>query len=1106
MGKILALTDADRERIFGEFPYLDPDVGDINININNIHKIDSPFEDIFNNGGDLRYAIMDILSNPHNIWLTVKLLLGISLEPMQVVILSQLWNKSYPMLCATRGGGKCTTADTWIVKNNGFDRIGNIINKEVPDLTPDYKTDLQLLGENGFNSAEYSFSNGKTPTVKIETSNGYPLEGTEDHPIRIVRDGKIEWVQMKDLKLGDYAPIHRGTEWFPDTNDITVDEGYLMGLLVGDGGYTVRGRISFTTADQPLLDEVNRISSNLWNKSFKYASGYSYNLYGVSIWDELFQKYGFNSSVCGEKDFPSSILSSKKEVVAAFIRGLADTDGTCLHNGVQFASKSEQLMRSLQFILTRFGIISNLKPRYNKKYDRWYWYLKITGESNRVFSEQIGFGLKRKQDKLNVICSKVGNPNKDLIPDELVQSQIISLRDKFAKLGPIGDRNYSYNRNLLSPWRIKKYGCGYKTLQKILELTKELNGEPEWIYLSNILDKNYFYDRITKLEQSENYTYDVHIPNDHSFISNGFISHNTFLMAIYIVLRCVFTPGSQVVIVGFGLRQAKNVFDYVDKIWKGAPLLREMLKEYPEKDKGPKQAVDRYLFLFGDSSAMFLPLGSGATIRGIRAQYIIIDEYGDVPKTIIDTVVKGFAAVSGSPIEKRNLIAHIKRMKNQGKWDNNKEREAMAILKSNQIVLAGTAKFHFNHFAQDWIRYREIIRAAGNTELLMKICNEEDPAKLPNPNEYAIIRIPYQLYPEGIMDTSTIHNIKGSTSKAVFQQEYETVFTDDSDGFFKAKLLHECTANDAIEWGGIKITDAFDPYLRANPGKKYVLGFDPAAKIDNAAIVILELNDTHAKVVYCWTINQKEYEKEIMEFVGGMTYLKFLAWKIAKLHRIFNFSVMSFDAQQGGESVAELLAREADVRPSGMPPIYPIRDGHILWDGTDRPSDDMEGEHIIELVQFANAKWNHEAHYGLRTDLEQRRVIFPRFDALSVDIDGEGIDHLNESTADISTQIEELKYELTILEHTVTPGGNRERWDTPEVKDEHDKKGRLRNDRASALILANMAARRIRLAYPEIDYFSEFTNKPRKQDGAWKTAPGWFKDKYGGGVGVFKIL
>src|SRR5690606_33391634 len=123
--------------------------------------------------------------------------------------------------------------------------------------------------------------------------------------LRVVRDGKIEWVHTENMVLGDYIVIDRNKnqEWFPNTNNIKEDEGYLFGCLVGDGGYTVRGHITLTSIDRQIVDTCSETTKRLWGKPFRQQGVFKENLLcGVAIWDELFQKYGFNSSVCGEKD------------------------------------------------------------------------------------------------------------------------------------------------------------------------------------------------------------------------------------------------------------------------------------------------------------------------------------------------------------------------------------------------------------------------------------------------------------------------------------------------------------------------------------------------------------------------------------------------------------------------------------------------------------------------------------------------------------------------------------------------------------------------------------------------------------------------------------
>jgi hypothetical protein len=56
--------------------------------------------------------------------------------------------------------------------------------------------------------------------------------------------------------------------------------------------------------------------------------------------------------------------------------------------------------------------------------------------------------------------------------------------------------------------------------------------------------------------------------------------------------------------------------------------------------------------------------------------------------------------------------------------------------------------------------------------------------------------------------------------------------------------------------------------------------------------------------------------------------------------------------------------------------------------------------------------------------------------------------------------IEELKNELSIIIMTQTLAG-RDKWDTPEVKLPGNRKGRLRKDRYSALLMANMSSRQL---------------------------------------------
>ena len=140
-----------------------------------------------------------------------------------------------------------------------------------------------------------------------------------------------------------------------------------------------------------------------------------------------------------------------------------------------------------------------------------------------------------------------------------------------------------------------------------------------------------------------------------------------------------------------------------------------------------------------------------------------------------------------------------------------------------------------------------------------------------------------------------------------------------------------------------------------------------------------------------------------------------------------------------------------------------LEEGEILiWpvidDNKPKETDDQSGSHILELVQFARADWTAQANHGLRKDLEDKVLLFPRFDqvSLALALDKEGKDlmstdltNIYDSESECILEIEELKNELTTIVMTQTSNGPnaRDRWDTPEVKLPNGKKGKLRKDR-----------------------------------------------------------
>jgi hypothetical protein len=93
-------------------------------------------------------------------------------------------------------------------------------------------------------------------------------------------------------------------------------------------------------------------------------------------------------------------------------------------------------------------------------------------------------------------------------------------------------------------------------------------------------------------------------------------------------------------------------------------------------------------------------------------------------------------------------------------------------------------------------------------------------------------------------------------------------------------------------------------------------------------------------------------------------------------------------------------------------------------------------------------------------------------------------------------EIEDLKDELAMIQITQTNTG-RDKWDTPETVVGTGKKGKLRKDRYSALLMANMAARTL-ARLPEASVYNFYggfaTVEKVDKKGDLYSGPNWFTD------------
>ena len=439
----------------------------------------------------------------------------------------------------------------------------------------------------------------------------------------------------------------------------------------------------------------------------------------------------------------------------------------------------------------------------------------------------------------------------------------------------------------------------------------------------------------------------------------------------------------------------------------------------------------------------YLPITNSFYAEGHR-------QHNSIPRDIFERVVAGFTTVASNPVSK--VKARARKKLNQGQAALTEDD----IFKDNQITLAGTAYYDFNHFAEYWKNYRKWIYTKGDEHQLMEALG--GPIKKGfNWDDYSILRVPVDMLPEGLMDDGIVARAEATVHSGVYDMEYGAIFTSDSQGFFKRTLIESCVVSPGkpvlLPSGPV----VFDAQLFGDKKKKYVYGVDPASEVDHFSIVILEKHSDHRRVVYCWTTNRKQHTDKVRANLTVETdFYSYCARKIRDLMKVFPAEEIALDAQGGGIAVMEAL-HDKDKIEYGEHAIWPIID-------PDKPqdTDDQAGLHLLNMCQFSRGDWLSEANHGLRKDMEDKVLLFPFFDTVTLGISGE-LDSISgltyDTLEDCVMDIEELKDELSLIVITQTPSG-RERWDTPSSKVGIAKVERLRKDRYSALLMANMSARK----------------------------------------------
>jgi DNA gyrase subunit A len=453
-----------------------------------------------------------------------------------LVRLAQPWSLRYPLVDGNGNFGSPGNDPAAAMRYclSGLSRIRLISGATVPiaSLVPGARpqsdtnlVDTKLLDRSGDPVlATTLFHSGSHPTLRLRTREGYELTGTHNHPVlclvEVLGVPMLLWKLLEEIQPGDRvamfrgAPVERGT-----VSELERLEAVLFGAFLSEGHYSIE-RAGFNNLDRDFFDKVVEAFDKVVGG--RRYTGHRFLASGSLLHELEVQDTGWLAAsplaelvdlVSADKRVPERVWQGSPAYKKAFLQALLEGDGSCSDLGrhtlqVSYSSRSEQLARDVQQLLLEFGVVSRLSQ---SAHGEWKTYVGNKRDV-RLFADRIGF-WGRKQTKLHALLAGVPTETSSLSSDHVPHVA--------AYLREVGrDKTWLTRHNVDRIERWERHAE---------EIWARVDDEEARRVVEPLVSGLYYYAEVASVDDAGTQpVFSVRVDSDeHSFLSDGFVSHNT---------------------------------------------------------------------------------------------------------------------------------------------------------------------------------------------------------------------------------------------------------------------------------------------------------------------------------------------------------------------------------------------------------------------------------------------------------------------------------------------------------------------------------------------------------------------------------------------------
>jgi len=320
----------------------------------------------------------------------------------------------------------CVPADTFVMTDSGPRLVRDLIGR---------KATLIIDGKPFETTEEGFFRTGEKPLFSVTTREGYSFRSTGDHPVlRVTKKTRYtvekEWTNACDLKPGDEIMLHDHRNFAGWDGLYGEKEGYLTGLLAGDGTLkSDKAVLSVWPHEKACGDGTEAIKERALEaaESMPHRSDFrgwwkvsGRNEYRMSLASLRELSFSLGMKPGDKVITPCLETRTSSQFARGFLQGLFDADGSVQGSrqkgvSIRLAQSDLDRLQAVQRMLARFGIVGviyeNRRPSKTTQLPdgkngtgsyrtRPQHELVISRDNVRVFAERIGFCDSAKNARL----------------------------------------------------------------------------------------------------------------------------------------------------------------------------------------------------------------------------------------------------------------------------------------------------------------------------------------------------------------------------------------------------------------------------------------------------------------------------------------------------------------------------------------------------------------------------------------------------------------------------------------------------------------------------------------------------------------------------------